>query len=101
MRPVRVTARTEFTVIAQGPDAALVRAITRTGRMHQVRVHFAHLGHPLVGDALYAGPPAPGGHVLHAARIVFPDPRDRRERRIEAPLPPERKRIIEAAVGKI
>jgi 23S rRNA pseudouridine1911/1915/1917 synthase len=97
-------AHTRFEVMARGPDAALVRAKTRTGRMHQVRAHLAHLGHPLLGDALYGGPPAPGGapgHVLHAARITFPHPTGGASTTVSARLPPERARVIQAAVGSV
>ena len=96
-------ARTRFETLARGDGAALVRAFTSTGRMHQVRVHLAHAGHPLYGDALYGGPPLPagasGGHVLHAARITFPHPRDGRRLTIAAPLPPERAALIASLVG--
>jgi 23S rRNA pseudouridine1911/1915/1917 synthase len=102
--PAARPARTRFEVMARGPDVALVRALTRTGRMHQVRAHLAHLGHPLLGDALYGGPPAPGGaagHVLHAARITFPHPLTGVSTRIAAPLPDDRARAIRASVGDL
>jgi 23S rRNA pseudouridine1911/1915/1917 synthase len=95
-------ARTTFRTIARGPGAALVAAFTSTGRMHQVRVHLAHAGYPLYGDALYGGPPLPGGgagHVLHAARITFPHPRDGRRLTLEAPLPPERAALLARVLG--
>jgi 23S rRNA pseudouridine1911/1915/1917 synthase len=95
-------ARTSFQVIARGEQAALVRARTRTGRMHQVRAHLAHLGHPLVGDVLYGGPPLEGeGHLLHAARVTFPHPLTGAPTTVTAPLPPNRKQLIERAVGPL
>jgi 23S rRNA pseudouridine1911/1915/1917 synthase len=71
-------------------QASLVLVRITTGRTHQIRVHMAHLGCPVLGDALY-GRPAPG-HVigrqaLHAAFLRFLHPRTRMEIAIEAPLP--------------
>lgn len=60
----------------QVENATLVRVTTRTGVRHQVRVHLASAGHPLLGDALYGGPAGPGlaGHLLHASRLVWRNP---------------------------
>lgn len=67
-------AYTEITVEHTLPGHALVRCIARTGRMHQVRAHLAHVGAPLTGDALYGGAPLAGhdGFFLHAERIALP-----------------------------
>jgi 23S rRNA pseudouridine1911/1915/1917 synthase len=77
------------------PLASLVEAELLTGRTHQVRVHFAHRGHPLIGDPVYgrgraargAGIPAFGRQALHAFRLGFVHPRDGSAQRFESPLP--------------
>ena len=55
------SATTRYETLARGEGVALVRASSASGRMHQIRAHLAHAGFPIVGDALYGGPPpAPG-----------------------------------------
>ena len=61
-----------------------------TGRTHQIRVHLAHLGHPLLGDTVYGGKkPVPGlaGQCLHAAQLTFTHPSTGERLTVEAPLP--------------
>ena len=61
-----------------------------TGRTHQIRVHMAHIGHPLLGDTVYgAKKPVPGlaGQCLHAARLTFTHPATGERLTVEAPLP--------------
>jgi len=69
-------------------DNALVRVSPRTGRTHQIRVHMASIGHPLVGDALYGkGKSArPERLMLHAVSLAFANNRGERFE-FEAPLP--------------
>lgn len=68
-------ALTEYRVLATENGHTLVQAHPITGRTHQLRVHFAHKGHPITGDDLY-GTPSPdiSRHALHAYRLSFPHP---------------------------
>lgn len=70
------TARTRFDCLDQNGQACLVRCTLHTGRTHQIRVHMAHIGHPLLGDALYGGRPEAGltRQALHAWRLAFVHP---------------------------
>lgn len=83
---------TSLRVLRRFDGSALVEASPLTGRTHQIRLHLAHLGHPLVGDAKYGGPQSWQGevvsaHRLHAWRIALPHPRTGALLQIEAPLP--------------
>lgn len=69
-------ARTDVELISNSQVACWVRCILHTGRTHQIRVHMAHMGHPLVADAVYGGA-AMGGmtrQALHACRLAFIHP---------------------------
>ena len=83
-------AETGLVVVSAGRERSLVEATIRTGVTHQVRVHLATHGHPVLGDVLYGGPPAglpPGRHALHAAGMTLPHPVDDRALSLRAPLP--------------
>lgn len=75
--------------LGRGPrDTTLVSCTLRTGRTHQVRVHLAHLGHPVAGDRLYGGAlPGISRPLLHAVAIRMPHPRNGAPFFVEAPLP--------------
>lgn len=77
---------------------ALVRCRLHTGRTHQVRVHLAAVGHPVVGDRLYGAPAQLGAPrpLLHAASLDLPHPGDGRRLHIESPLPADFERFLEA-----
>ena len=75
----------------------LLEVIPRTGRTHQIRVHFAAMGHPIVGDTMY-GPKGNAlgltRHFLHAESLEFSTP-DGKRVRIEADLPDDLKKALE------
>ncbi len=89
--PDAQAASTRYRTLAAAPQAALIECEPETGRMHQIRVHLAHLNRPLAGDARYGGPLTLAGRavprlMLHAAALEFPHP-DGGRRRLEAPPP--------------
>lgn len=83
---------THFRVLGRADGYTLVRVSLETGRTHQIRVHFAALGHPVAGDVQYGRPPRPDGltrQFLHAAQLSFAHPQDGREIACASPLPDE------------
>ena len=83
------TAQTEFSLLQDADGGCLLRCVLRTGRTHQIRVHAAHIHHPLVGDTLYGGTPAAGmtRQALHARRLSFVHPVTGQALAWQAPLP--------------
>ena len=96
---------THFTVAERLPTTSLLDVQIETGRTHQIRVHLAFIGHPVVGDPVYgrarekrSGLPALDRHFLHASRLGFAHP-DGRDLVFEAPLPPELAAALAGARG--
>ena len=89
-------AQTRFELIANAAQGCLVRALLRTGRTHQIRVHMAHLGHPLVSDQLYGGALAAGmtRQALHARRLALEHPITGAALTFESPIPPDMARAL-------
>lgn len=74
-RYVVTHATTYVSVLQTSTTHSLVAARTTTGARHQIRVHLAHAGHPLVGDVRYGAPPVDGvDYLLHASGIAWEDP---------------------------
>ncbi len=83
---------THFRVLGRAGGFTLARVQLETGRTHQIRVHFAALGHPVAGDLQYGRRERPAGlerQFLHAARLALPHPQDGRHLSFASPLPPE------------
>ena len=92
------TAVTHYEVLARYRGCCRLRCRLETGRTHQIRVHMAYLGHPLLGDLVYgAKKPAPGlpGQCLHAAALRFRHPRTGEELELTCPLPSAFQAILE------
>jgi len=84
-------AATVFQLLEQCDAGCSLLCTLETGRTHQIRVHAAHMGHPLVADPLYGGAPAAGleRQALHAFRLAFAHPVTGVPLAFQAPLPPE------------
>jgi 23S rRNA pseudouridine1911/1915/1917 synthase len=82
-------ARTEYRVIRSSERASLVECQLHSGRTHQIRVHLHHLGHPVLGDKVYAPRLAKDfpRQMLHAWKLGFRHPRTEEWKSFEAPLP--------------
>lgn len=92
-------ARTHFTVLELLPRETYLEARLETGRTHQIRTHFAAIGHPLIGDATYGGADRYGlsRQFLHAHRLAFRHPRTGERLEFTSPLPADLAAALEAA----
>lgn len=74
--------------LEKGKDSlSLIHLMPLTGRTHQIRVHLAHIGHPIYGDDMYGSPIKDGRTLLHCGKITFPHPSTNETISIIAPLP--------------
>jgi 23S rRNA pseudouridine1911/1915/1917 synthase len=92
-------ARTHFEVLEQLPRESYVEARMETGRTHQIRAHFAAIGHPITGDSTYGGAARYGleRQFLHAHRLAFRHPRTGAPLDFSAPLPEDLQAALKAA----
>ena len=92
-------ARTHFTVLELLPRETYLEARLETGRTHQIRAHFAAIGHPLTGDVTYGGADRYGlrRQFLHAHRLSFRHPRSGESLSFTSPLPQDLADALEAA----
>ncbi|MGE5087593.1 MAG: RluA family pseudouridine synthase, partial [Candidatus Levyibacteriota bacterium] len=95
-------ARTHVEIVERFGIATLVRCRLETGRTHQIRVHLAAIGHPLVGDPAYGGRrPLPGvpafaRQALHATRLELVHPASGRNMRFDSAPPADFSQLIES-----
>ncbi len=86
---------THYETLATFEGYSLVRCRLETGRTHQIRVHLAYLGHPLLGDSLYGGPmDGIERHALHCVKAAFCHPVSKKWVSIEAPLPQDMQKLL-------
>lgn len=108
--PNGLPSRTRFRVLRRGADHTVLEATPETGRQHQVRVHLASIGHPVVGDLLYPDeapflrywangcrldPTLPARQLLHAGRLSFRHPFTARVVTVESPVPGDFTALLE------
>lgn len=88
-------ATTHYEVRGEYDHHSLVHVVLETGRTHQIRVHFSHLGHPLMGDDLYGSKNDQlKRHGLHCERLSLEHPLSKQEISFHMPLPDDMQRLI-------
>ena len=94
---------THWRVLERFSGYTHVECRLETGRTHQIRVHMASLGHPLLGDVVYGSKkPWPGlaGQCLHARRLTFVHPATGLPMTLECPLPEWFEKVLESLAGR-
>jgi len=94
-------ALTRYRVVTRFAAAALVEVEIPTGRTHQIRIHFAEAGHPLLGDTAYGGPASCGGlafprQMLHASELLLDHPVSGDKLTLSAPVPADFAAVMQA-----
>ena len=87
-------AKTAYTVLGYYGANTLLKLRLFTGRTHQIRVHMAYMGHPLVNDNLYGTPGPQARHALHAYRLALRHPVGDYELEITRSLPEDLRKIL-------
>jgi RluA family pseudouridine synthase len=97
-------AMTHYRVLQKLKNTSLVEAHPVTGRYNQIRLHFAHLNHALIGERKYArGKDSPVSFrrvALHASRLEFPHPGSQQKVRVEAPLADDFQQLLKSLGGR-
>ncbi len=100
--PGAVEAETSYRVLEESPLTSLLELQLKTGKMHQIRAQFAHLGHPLVGDRVYGDATTNNRYAhllrrqfLHAFRIRFQHPMEQHQLDVVAPLPEDLQHLLQ------
>ena len=101
---------THYEVVARYGQVTHLKLVLETGRTHQIRVHMSYIGHPLLGDEVYAKnktrfeqlhPTLFDGQALHAARLTLTHPKTGERMVFETPLPDNFKRCLEILEGSL
>jgi 23S rRNA pseudouridine1911/1915/1917 synthase len=93
-------ALTEYEVVERFKECCVIRVILHTGRTHQIRVHFASIGHPVLGDTIYGRKRQSElaarmtRQMLHAHRLGFEHPRTKKLMELTAPIPTDMKELL-------